>query len=511
MNKNQKTSVMFGSHMVLQRDKPVPVWGKSRPGDRITVSVQGQEQSGYADGSGKWMIRLKPLDMSWGETLKVSGEDFEEIFDDVLIGDVWIAAGQSNMEFPMLYEKNYSTEQLCCENNSIRFFDYPETCYEGQLDLYDYHNDGIWHKCGGDNLGYFSAVAYYFAKKLNRILDVPVGIIGCNWGGTTASCWMAPEYLESGRGKVWLEDFRRKCAGLDLKQYEADTKKNPALIRTDWINAPETKNLLDHVIDYNELKGIYEGFLKMGGEAAAPSGPKSFDRPGGLFETMVRQVAPMAMTGVIWYQGESDNIHADVYADVFPSLIQCWRDLWKERFPFLFVQLAPLEDPGFFGGEGFPKIREAQRKTADTVENTGMAVITDSGLPYDIHPKDKRPAGERLALLALNKVYGMEDILCEAPTLNRGYFADGALILEFENAGDGLKLQGERVGGLEIFRDGTPVEQYCVTVEKNVLRVVGPDIVPGAAFLVEMACTPYYCVNLYNSAGIPARPARVEI
>ena len=166
---------------------------------------------------------------------------------------------------------------------------------------------------------------------------------------------------------------------------------------------------------------------------------------------------------------------------------------------------------GFFGGEGFPKIREAQRKTADTVENTGMAVITDSGLPYDIHPKDKRPAGERLALLALNKVYGMEDILCEAPTLNRGYFADGALILEFENAGDGLKLQGERVGGLEIFRDGTPVEQYCVTVEKNVLRVVGPDIVPGAAFLVEMACTPYYCVNLYNSAGIPARPARVEI
>ena len=227
MNKDQKTSMLFGDHMILQQNKPVPVWGKSRPGDKICVQIQGQEVSAAADDDGQWIVWLKSLALSYGETLKVQGPDFQEVCNDVLVGDGWIAGGQSNMEFPMLYEKNYSTEQLCCENNSIRFFDYPETCYEGQLDLYDYHNDGIWHKCGGDNLGYFSAVAYYFAKKLNRTLDVPVGIIGCNWGGTTASCWMAPEYLESGRGKVWLEDFRRKCAGLDLKQYEADTKKIP--------------------------------------------------------------------------------------------------------------------------------------------------------------------------------------------------------------------------------------------------------------------------------------------
>lgn len=511
MNRQQKTSIMFGDHMVLQRNKPVPVWGTSRPADHIHVRIQGQDAYTTAGADGAWMVWLKPLDPSEDETLEVRGDDFQEIFHDVLVGDVWIAAGQSNMEFPMMYEKNYENEKKYCENREVRFFDYPEVCYEEQLEQNDYPNDGIWRQCDGENLGYFSGVAYYFAKRINQMIHVPVGIMGCNWGGTTASCWMDPRYLKNTRGKVWLDDFQRKCCDLDMEAYERDVAKNPALIRTDWIHAPETKNILDHEISYDELKKIYEGFLQMGGFDAVRSGPKSFERPGGLFNTMVKKMAPMAMTGVIWYQGESDNIHADVYGDVFPALIECWRDLWKEKFPFLFVQLAPLEDPGFFGGAGYPKIRENQQYTADTVENTGMAVITDAGLPYDIHPKDKRPVGERLALLALNKVYARTDILCEAPTLVRGWCDNGSLVLEFENAGDGLKLQGDKINGLEIFRKDIPVKEFSAVADKNLVYICGPDIATGTDFTVQMACTPYYCVNLYNSAGLPARPAKIKI
>lgn len=508
MNKNQKTSILFGEHMVLQRGKPVPVWGKSRPGDRIKVSVQGQEKISYADASGKWMIRLDPLDMSWGETLKVSGEDFEEIFEDVLVGDVWIAAGQSNMEFPMFYEKNYKEELEQIRESGIRFFDYPEVCYEGQLDLYEYNNDGVWRVCDSKNLGYFSAAAYFFAKELSKALQIPIGIIGCNWGGTTASCWMDPKYLKDHPGKVWLEDYQRQTAGMDIDAYEKNIQKDVTLIRNNWIHDEAS---LEHETGYEELKTMYENFLAMGDQAEPAMGPKSCKRPGGLYYSMVCAVAPAAVTGVLWYQGESDVLHKEVYKDVFPALIRCWRHLWEEELPFLFVQLAPFKGVGLFGGSDYPSIREAQQLTADSVKNTGMAVITDAGSVYDIHPKNKKPVGERLALIALNKVYGMDSLLCEAPTLIRGWLADNALILEFKNAGDGLDLRGDRVGGLEIFRDGTPVENYSVTVEGNILRICGPEIVPGRTFLAEMACTPYYSVNLYNSAGIPARPARVEI
>lgn len=256
---------------------------------------------------------------------------------------------------------------------------------------------------------------------------------------------------------------------------------------------------------------------------SVPIGPRYERRPCGLYESMLKEVAPYTVRGIIWYQGETDgDCHPELYKTIFLSLIRNWRQLWNEELPFLFVQLAPFGQWMDSIGEPYVQIREAQQYAAENVPNTAMAVISDSGTQFDIHPKKKQPVGHRLALLAENKVYG-ENVLCEAPTLIKAEAEEGRIILTFENEGEGLYLAEKlptgdtvdktRLGGLKVFQDGNELDQTILhaKAEKNKVIISGSYINPEAEMKIVLAETGWYQVNLYNSADIPARPRTISV
>lgn len=514
-----KPAILFQDHMVLQRDKEVPIWGTAAPGAAVTVRMQGQEAQTRADENGGWLLRIGPLRLSYGEELEICAGKERIVIRDVAVGEVWLAGGQSNMEFHMRYDADMAQERLRCENPLIRFFDYPEVSHAGQIDEADYRsNYGFWRLCAPEQLERFSAVGYYFAKELQEKYGVPVGVIGCNWGGTPACAWMSREAVLEGGGQVHLDEYDTAVRKLDLAAYEEGFQRNRAAWRTDLLANP-----VEDMMMFGRSRAEMDAKLvQMGIDPASliqEVGPKDEHRPCGLYDAMLRPIAPYGIRGVIWYQGETDgDHHPEAYETLFPALIRCWRALWGEELPFLFVQLAPLRQWMDCVGTSFITIREVQQHTVDSVPGTGMAVITDVGMEHDIHPKKKQPVGHRLALLAMAKVYG-EDLLCEAPSLSRVEVEEGKITLTFDHAGEGLyltdtapygqRLDGERLGGLQIFQDGVELDGASLKARAQGDQVVvsGGAIRAGAETQVMLAQTGWYLVNLYNSADIPARPA----
>lgn len=522
-----QTAILFQDHMVLQREKEIAVWGSAKAGAAVTVTLQGKETEVKADAAGNWQAVCGPFAASFAEEMAIASGDERLVFHDVQIGEVWLAGGQSNMEFHMRYDADRDTEVEAGANENIRFFDYPEVSYVEQIDEADYGKQyGFWRKAEPEQLERFSAVGYYFAKDLQQKYQIPIGIIGCNWGGTPACAWMSREAIVRGGGQAYLEEYEEAVRDLDLEEYEEKFRKNPAAWKVDQLADP-IGDLMMFGCSMEEMgaKMMEMGIdlSKMDPEMFAPViGPKYERRPSGLYESMLKPIVPFAVRGVIWYQGETDgDCHPELYQTLFPALIQDWRQLWQEELPFLFVQIAPLRQWMECIGEPYAKIRAAQQHTADTVSNTGMAVITDVGMEADIHPKKKQPVGHRLALLAEHKVY-REDVLCEAPTLTGAKAEEGRIVLTFAHAGDGLYLAEtvpygqtvgvERLGGLQVFQDGTELDgsQLKARAQGDQVIVSGDCIRGGAATQVRLAQTGWYLVNLYNSAGIPARPTCVE-
>lgn len=430
------------------------------------------------------------------------------------------------MEFHMRYDADMESEKEVCTNSNIRFFDYPEVSYVGQIEEADYGRFyGFWRKAEPDQLERFSAVGYYFARDLQKKYGVPVGIIGCNWGGTPACAWMPWEAVAEGGGQAYLDEYNEAVESLNLAEYDEKFRKNPGSWRVDQLS----DSINDLMMYGCPMSQIEEKLMERGLDlsqidwsALVPgTGPKYERRPSGLYESMLQPIAPYAIRGVIWYQGETDgDCHPEIYKSLFPALIKSWRELWDEELPFLFVQIAALEQWLECVGTPYVEIREAQQYTADTVPGTGMAVITDAGMRSDLHPKKKYPVGHRLALLAENKVYG-EGVLCEAPTLSGVRAEDGRLILEFENTGDGLYLAGVlphgqkvdagKFGGLQVFQDGVELNPEFLEAGAcgNQVIVTGNVIRADVSTQVKIAKTGWYLVNLYNSEHIPARPAEV--
>ena len=523
-----KTALLFQDHMIVQHGKRVSVWGEASPGAKVTVTMQGKTAEAMADAEGKWKVVCEPFHVSFAEEMVIVSEREHITLKDVQAGEVWLAGGQSNMEFHMRYDSDMAEEKKHCANDAISFFDYPEVSYVGQINEADYKkNYGFWRKAEPQQLERFSAVAYYFAKELQNRYQIPVGIIGCNWGGTPACAWMPCDAVAKGGGQVWLNEYTEAVKDLDVEKYAEDFRKNPGSYQTDLLGNPFTELGMTCC----SIEELTAKLMEMGIDLTetdlscftAQTGPMDPQRPGGLYESMVCQVAPYALRGVIWYQGESDgDRHPETYRTIFPELIRSWRALWDEELPFLFVQVAPLDEwMQMSKGEPYVQIREAQQFTTDTLENTGMAVITDAGLEHDVHPKKKQPVGHRLALLAENLVYG-EDILCEAPTLTKVETADGKLTLTFENTGAGLYLSetvpggqtvgAKHLGGLQVFQNG--IELNAKNMETfasgNQVTVISEEIRGGADTEVRLACKGWYLVNLYNSADLPARPGRVK-
>lgn len=487
-----KLAPLFTDGIILQRDAVVRIWGTSDPSETVRVEFAGQSVDAVADASGDWMLELAPLNVSsTGRVLTVTGTKADKPLkvQDVLVGEVWLAGGQSNMKFDMKFFRKTTQTDIDNANDpllrmaSVGFRAYPMERQPSELN---------WLASQPEHVAGFSATAYYFAKHLRETLDVPVGIISCSVGGTPAEAWMSRESLSS------TPELKRILNAYD--QHVAASYASEA----DYLAA------LDN---YQQANRLRRDWLKnkVGEEPPRvkyPIGPQDFTRPCGLYENMLSQVIPASIRGVIWYQGEHNASMGNgaLYRTVFSVLIESWRaDFKQPQMPFLFVQLATL---GRGPEAGWAELRDSQGWVNQHVPHTGMEVALDAGERNDIHPHTKAVVGERLALLARKQVYGETALVAESPRLIRAEPQGEKLILSFDNIGSGLVLNSEGENTFAISGDDgvfVPAQAKLVgdTVEVYADSVSAPKYVRyGWHIWVEP--------TLFNVEGLPAEPFRSD-
>lgn len=446
-----EVAAIFSDHCVFQRDKNICVFGYGDDEGWVFAELFDKNGKSLGKNSGKlsngrWEIWLPPVCAQEGCSLVVKCESFSKTFVDISIGEVWFAGGQSNMEFEL---KNCAEgpDELANEKNpNVRFY---YTQKNGWLDqkFYDSERNTAWSVWGSENCGAWSAVGYFFAKKLAQKLGCTVGVIGCNWGGTSASAWVPKSclekdcdlrtYIDDWDSEIGEKSIEQQCKEYDDYEIELDLWNKRA--------APYYAEKPD--IGWDELASKI-------GKCPWP-GPKSCKnpyRPGGLYECMVKRILPYSLRGFIWYQGESDDHKPHSYEKLFGTLIHKWRKDWKDvQLPFLFVQLPVhryKQDKDF---KHWCLIRQAQAKVFSGIKNTGMACALDLGEYNDIHPKAKKVVAERLSLCALNVAYKMvKDDESFAPMLKNSLFysgeneKNGFAVLSFDFVKNGFVVQEDK-------------------------------------------------------------------
>lgn len=489
MNVTLHLNPIFTDHMVLQRGGEVPVWGEGPEGETVKVCC-GERCAEAAVTEGRWQVWLPPMEAGGPYELVVSTSNGESmVLKDIWLGDVWLAGGQSNMEWKLSASRDGEAEIAAAHCPAIRYYDVPKVAYE---DGQDYPSSS-WKVCSPENAGDYSAVAYYFARAVEKSLSVPVGIVGCNMGATSASCWMGASYLEKDPElRVYLDEFNEQMKNFDWEDYALAEKL------------------------FHEAFDAYNRRLEKGltGEALGeapwppPLSPRSFMRPNGLYETMVRKVIPFALKGIIYYQGENDVPKAQLYDKLLEALITNWRTDWqKPDLPFLYVQLPIYSYDYNPDGEQWAWLREAQGKVSERVPNVGMAVTLDCGERDDIHPKDKKPVGERLARIALNRVYG-KDVICSGPLPKEIYPARDHILIHYEHVGEGLHAAEGDVTGFEICGENRIFFPAKARIVGHAVRVWNDSITNPAG--VRYGWKNVTDANLMNSEGLPAAPFRMQ-
>jgi Domain of unknown function (DUF303). len=508
-----KTARIFDNNMILQRQKSIKIWGIGICGKIITGTLKAKKTiiiETVVAADGNWMLVFSPQEAERGVELTISDGIDTLVFNNISIGEVWLAGGQSNMEYWLEFDEDKKTVLEGPMNPDIRFFDYPDVSYDGQLEEHDYSRFGIWRECTREDIPYFSAVGYYFAKDLQENLDIPIGIVGCNWGGTPACAWMDIDYLEGNEGKAWLESYGEAVDGIDLEAYKEEFRRSPM---NDHSNPFKIMKDIDRKLWYpgltrEEQEEMVEMAMTQQENMSMPVvGPYCERRPGGLYETMVKKVAQYTIRGVIWYQGESDTEKPELYSTVFGKMIECWRDLWDDELPFLYVQLAPFEQWLGITGENFPKVRKQQELVSKTATSTWMISSSDAGMKWDIHPKKKKPIGIRLSLLARGHIYG-ENLLCDPPEFLSAKRVPEGITVTFRYS-DGLYLKDEKVNALVI----TDKNNKVIIPEK--IAIVDDELLISGNIpensTISFAMTPYYEVNIYNKADNPVKPFEVTL
>lgn len=461
-------------HMVVQRDLPVHIWGKAAPGEGVSVAFRGASRSTTADGLGLWSIYLPPGEAGGPFEVSVKGRN-AIVLKDVLVGDVWLASGQSNMEWPVAWAANAQAEIAAAKHPKIRLVramhrvsEYPLDNFVGQL----------WAECSPGTVANFSAAAYYFGRRLQEDLGVPIGLIQSAWGGTPLDAWTSLDAISADASLMpVIAEWARLMHGYgeDLLRYQKDL----AAWKTGGRKHPEPE-------------------LRTG-----PGGPFT---PAGLYNAMIVPLTNYPIRGVIWYQGEENTApeRAPVYGRLFRTMIRDWRRAWKQGdFPFLFVQLAAYRAAP---DSEWPELREAQRH-ALALANTAMAVTIDIGDPGSIHPKNKQEVGRRLARAARALSYG-EKIEYAGPLYRQATGEKGALRLWFDHAGGGLKMKGDRLKGFEIAGGDHKFVPAEARIEGSTV-VVGNKAVPSPIY-VRYGWADYPDCNLFNVEGLPASPFRSE-
>lgn len=500
---------IFQNNMTLQRQKPIRIWGVTDTVQSVCVKLNGADVLSEVTIEGSFTLTLPAQEAMEDATVTICGKDTVEL-ENVDIGEVWIAGGQSNMEFLLRYDSEGEELIRNADDAHFRFFDVGEYSFpeEKARTRKDNRCWDKWVPFRPEWAEYFSAVGVYFARQLREALKVPVAVVGCNWGGTTASSWMDEAYLSADKDlRTYLEDYAAAVRDLDMEDYFHRHDEALAFLESPQMDAAMRKALKGGVSLWEYFRAL--PLLAVIAKTPMPMGPRNQNSPGCLYRMMVRQIAGFTSRGVIWYQGESDDHKAECYDKLFSAMIRCWRDAWQDELPFLFVQLAPYGKWMGTSGEKYPILRQKQEIVSRTVPDAYMVSIMDAGMEKDIHPKYKRPVGERLALAARGKVYG-EDILCLPPELVNAEVYEGALKLYFDNAGNGLHIRGKQLNALKLCIDGKNCKKYSASANREVLTVYSDRITKSSGITAAFAWTAFCEVNLYNSAGLPAKPFRWE-
>jgi len=483
-----KLASLFTDNLVLQRDKIINVWGEADPGEKVKVFFNSQTADTYADANGDWIINLSPMEAGGPFELKVEGEN-SVFLKNVMIGEVWICSGQSNMEFTLKKSNNGDEEISNSDSPSIRIF----VVKHKVADAPQKYCEGEWQVCSPKTISQFSAVAYFFGKNLYNQLNVPIGLIQSTWGGSQAEAWMAKEILESEENfkpilTRWGKQIGKYPAALE--QYKRNRQKLIDLWKVDSVNA------------------VNNGMAPPR-KPGKPEGPGSRNQPSGLYNGMIAPLVPYSFRGVIWYQGESNVKRAYQYRKLFPALIKNWRALWNAGdFPFYYVQLPNLYREPEPSKSGWTELREAQLLTLSLL-NTGMAVTIDVGDPTNLHPTNKFDVGIRLSLIALNKVYSRDEIYFSGPIYESSRKEGNKFIIEFKNIAEGLNSKdGQSLRGFKIAGEDKIFVDASAEIKDDTVILWNDAI--ADPFSVRYAWSDNPDCNLINSAKLPASPFRTD-
>ncbi len=477
-----KLPAIISSNMVLQQNAEVTIWGWAKSKEKITITSSWNKKKvkTKADRDGKWSVALKTPKAGENYRLTIKGKNKIEL-ENILMGDIWVCSGQSNMDRVLGLQRgqkpiiNFWEASQQANHPEIRFFrvkralaDTPQTDVEGE-----------WVVCTPETVLEFSAVGYFFGKKLHQQLGIPIGLIHTAWGGTPVEGWTRKSDLAN--------DFM-----IEKEQDE------------------QARFKLDSAAYAKNMEAFEKGFLK-----ERPTRPPSFyvksrkhHRIGHLYNAMIHPLINYAIKGAIWYQGESNRGFPEQYKQLFPNMIQTWRKDWGiGDFPFYFVQIAPY----YYNGDyAIPHIWEAQYE-ALKLPQTGMASTQDIGQIYDIHPPEKEEVGRRLALVALNQTYGKSEIAYSGPVLKNTKYNGNQVILEFDPMGGELFSAGSGIGGISPFYIADEFQVFHparVEQKGNTLTLTADGVVKPIA--VRYLWNDNANATIFNSYGLPAAGFRTD-
>jgi len=442
---------IFNDHMVLQRDMPVPIWGKAAPGVSVTIQFNGQVAVAVANDAGKWSVPLEPMNAGGPYEFIITTNQETRTLTDVYVGEVWLCSGQSNMDMRLNKVANGDAEVANADHAKIRLFRVERAMSDDPQD----DVEGSWAPCTPESVEYFSAVAYFLGRDLHQELKVPVGLIHCAYGGTPAEAWTSREAIEAVHELTPIADkHRAKKPGAELDRHD----------------------------------------------------------PYVLYNAMLRPLIPYAVRGATWYQGESNTWRSKQYEPLLTTMIKDWRSRWQQPdMPFGIVQLTSYANPPRVprGEASWPELRESQLRVANNLDNTGLIVTIDIGDPTDVHPLNKQDIGHRLALWAMDTVYG-HDVVSSGPVFRDATIEGDKVILTFDHTGSGLAVRAG--GALKGFVIAGPDRKFRWAKAE----IMGDQIVVSEAKVPEPQAVRYawdedpYWANLINAEGLPATPFRTD-
>jgi sialate O-acetylesterase len=443
-----KVPSIIGSNMVLQQNHSVKLWGWANAGEKISVETCWTEKpvTTTTGNNGEWLVTVDTPKAGGPYTVSIKGTNTITL-ENVMIGEVWVCSGQSNMQLAVNASNNHKEEIKAANYPNIRLFHLQrKAAVDVQQDC-----TGSWTECSPQTVPGFSAVAYYFGRELHRKLEIPIGLIHTSWGGTPAESWTRREYLLAD------DDFKTI-----IEQSDKTLADNPKVME----------------------------------------GPGRAKIASSLYNAMIAPIIPYTIQGVIWYQGEANAARSYQYRTLFPTMIKNWRDDWGlGDFPFYFVQIAPYKDQT-------PEIRMAQLIAYRNTPNTGIVVITDIGNVNDIHPKNKQDVGKRLAGWALHKTYGWEDVTYSGPLYRAMRIEGNKIRILFDNTGSGLVAKGGDLTYFTIAEEGKDFVPARAVIDGDTVVVSSDQVKNPAAvrFAWENSAEP----NLFNKEGLPASPFKTD-